>query len=212
MSHAERRCLDCNSPASVSRRDFLKTSAAVGAVAAVGTAMPTWAAAAPAVTDAPETAVAKLYGTFTDEQRKAICFAWDHVDGDRGLLRTRVANNWHITDPAINSDFFTDDQRDLIREVYKGILNPDWHNRIDRQLEDDAGGYGNEQNIAIFGQPGAEPFEFVMTGRHMTMRWTRAVGRRRKESPGQRLLGARRSREPRLRHARRQAARDRPRP
>ena len=26
-----------------------------------------------------------------------ICFAWDYQDPKRGLLRTRVANNWHIT-------------------------------------------------------------------------------------------------------------------
>jgi hypothetical protein len=36
-------------------------------------------------------------------------------------------------------------------------------------LEDDAGGYGNAQSIAMFGSPG-EKFEFVMTGRHMTLR------------------------------------------
>jgi len=75
---------------------------------------------------------------------------WDHVDAKRGLLRTRVANNWHITDPVINSDFFTDDQRDLILETFQGIIHPDWHTKIERQLEDDAGGYGNDQNIAFF--------------------------------------------------------------
>ena len=67
-------------------------------------------------------------------------------------------------------EFFSDDQRDLIREIFKGIIQPDWHAKIDRQLEDDAGGYGNDQNIAIFGEPGKGPFEFVMTGRHMTLR------------------------------------------
>ncbi len=36
-------------------------------------------------------------------------------------------------------------------------------------MEDDAGGYGEEQSIAMFGKPG-EKFEFVMTGRHMTLR------------------------------------------
>ena len=58
----------------------------------------------------------------------------------------------------------------MIREIFEGIIHPDWVQRIDKQLEDDAGGYGNDQSIAIFGQPGSGKFEFVMTGRHMTIR------------------------------------------
>ncbi len=172
MSHSLPRCSDCDSNVpSVTRRKFLQASAAVGAVAATGGIYPVWSRAeeAAATSGAAETSAAKLFGILSDEQKQEICFAWDHMDPKRGLLRTRVANNWHITEPVINSDFFTDDQRDLIREVYQGILHPDWHARIDRQLEDDAGGYGNDQNIAIFGQPGG-PFEFVMTGRHLTIR------------------------------------------
>lgn len=173
MSHTSQRCSDCDSvvPA-VTRRKFLQASAAVGAVAATAGIYPIWSRAeeAAATSGAAETSAAKLYDILTDEQKKEICFAWDHMDPQRGLLRTRVANNWHITEPVINSDFFSDDQRDLIRETFKGIIHPDWHARIDRQLEDDAGGYGNDQNIAIFGEPGNGPFEFVMTGRHMTLR------------------------------------------
>ena len=41
---------------------------------------------------------------------------------------------------------------------------------FDKQLEDDCGGFGEEQSIAIFGQPGDGKFEFVLTGRHMTLR------------------------------------------
>jgi hypothetical protein len=37
-------------------------------------------------------------------------------------------------------------------------------------LNDDTGGFGNNQNVAIFGQPGKAQFEFVLTGRHMTLR------------------------------------------
>jgi len=92
------------------------------------------------------------------------------MDPKRGLLRTFVANNWNITSEEINSDFYTKDQHAMIREIFRGIIHPDWVKRIDKQLEDDAGGYGNEQSIAIFGQPGSGKFEFVMTGRHMTIR------------------------------------------
>lgn len=42
--------------------------------------------------------------------------------------------------------------------------------KFDKQLEDDCGGFGIEQNVAIFGKPGDGNFEFVITGRHMTLR------------------------------------------
>ena len=91
------------------------------------------------------------------------------MDPKRGLLRTRVANNWNITKPTINGDFYTSDQQAMIRQVFEGIIQPEWHKRIDKQFEDDAGGFGNEQTSRMFGKPG-EKFEIVMTGRHMTMR------------------------------------------
>jgi hypothetical protein len=50
------------------------------------------------------------------------------------------------------------------------MISPEWHERIDKQLSDDSGGYGENNSIAIFGTPGSEKFEFVMTGRHMTIR------------------------------------------
>ena len=56
------------------------------------------------------------------------------------------------------------------RLLFWGLYSPDWHDRIKKQLQDDAGGYGKEHSIAIFGQPGAGKFEFVMTGRHLTIR------------------------------------------
>ena len=117
----------------------------------------------------PESLVKLLYDSFTPEQRKTLCFEWDYVHPERGLLRTRIENNWNITELMINEDF-SKDQRDMIRGIYEGILHPDWHAKIDQQLKDDAGGWGIDQSIAIFGDPSSDKFEFVMTGRHMTMR------------------------------------------
>ena len=157
-----------SSPRSVPRRDFLKTT---GAVVAVG-GLPLWAQAKPSKTEsaAPESVVKLLYDSLDEDQRKVICFPWDHVDPKKGLLRTRVEPNWNITPEVINSDFFTDDQRDMTRDVFNGMIHSDWHDRFDLQLEDDAGGWGEQQSIAIFGEPGNGKFEFVMTGRHMTLR------------------------------------------
>ena len=173
-------CPDCDSSSIIepigrqsSRREFLKVTAAASAAVAASTVVPIWATAADVSASAgstPESLVKVLYESLSGEQRKELCFDWDYQDSERGLLRTRVGNNWHITDPVIKSEFFNRDQQALVRQIFEGIIQPDWHKRIDRQLDDDAGGFGNQQNIAIFGKPGDGKFEFVMTGRHMTLR------------------------------------------
>jgi hypothetical protein len=169
MQKPNSRCPDCEME-NLQRREFLRIAGA-GAVAAM--AAPSLLLADPnptVVSKPPETLVKTLFDSLSDNQKQTVCFAWDHQDPQRGLLRTRVANNWHVTQPSIDSRFFTDDQRDLIRAIFEGIIHPEWHAKIDKQLQDDAGGYGKEQNIAIFGQPGKDKFQFVMTGRHMTLR------------------------------------------
>jgi hypothetical protein len=157
------------------RRDFLKTVSTTAAAAATG-GLTLWAEpkvqAAPTPSSAAETAVKALYETLTDEQRKKICFDWDYVDKDRGLLRTHVSNNWQITKPHIRSEFYTKKQQHIIHDVFTGIINKDWYHKFLKQLKDDTGGkeWGADQSIAIFGNPNSDKFEFVMTGRHMTIR------------------------------------------
>lgn len=165
-------CPDCDDGAfGLDRRGFLKTvAAASGGLSLFATPR---IEAAPTPQSTAETAVKALYNTLTDAQKKEICFAWDYQDPKRGLLRTRVSNNWHITKPTIDGEFFTKDQKALIRDVFNGIFNPDWHERLAKQLKEDTDGkpWGAEQNIAIFGTPGdKDKFEFVMTGRHLTCR------------------------------------------
>ena len=155
---------------SINRRSFLETSATAAAAVAAGSVVSSQASAASPAAATPETLVSELYASLNDNQKKQVCFAWDHQDDKRGLLRTFVANNWNITKPEINSDFYSDQQRDLVQKIFEGIIHPDWHERYYRQLEDDAGGFGNEQSIAIFGEPGDGKFEMVLTGRHMTLR------------------------------------------
>lgn len=154
----------------IGRREFLRQSAAA-ALAASGASLVSGQllAAAPAK-KAPETLVKILYDSFSPTQRQEVCFAWDYVEMKRGLLRTRLENNWKITKPSIKGDFYTADQQALIREIFEGMTNPDWHSRFDKQLKDDLGGFGKNQSIAIFGEPGAAKFEFVLASRHMTLR------------------------------------------
>ena len=163
-------CPDCDprpTPA-VSRRDFVKATGATAAAAAITGSMPAVARAGQPERK-PETLVKKLYDSLKPDQQKKVCFPWDYKD-ERGLLRMHVSNNWSITEPKIGSAFFTKEQQDLVEAIFWDLYNPDWHDRIRKQLKDDAGGYGKQQSIAIFGEPGSENFEFVMTGRHLTIR------------------------------------------
>lgn len=166
MIRSVRPCPDCQSN-EVSRREFLRAAAAVTAAAGAG---PLLAHAAEPAAAAPETLVKTLYDSLSQAQRKDVCFAWDHQHPEWGLLRTRVANNWNITKPHVRGDYFNPEQQHLVRQIFAGIVQLDWLERFDKQLKDDTGGFGNEQSIAIFGQPGEGKFEFVLTGRHMTLR------------------------------------------
>ncbi|MCC7085012.1 MAG: DUF3500 domain-containing protein [Pirellulales bacterium] len=178
-----RNCPDCQSGFDfLSRRDFIKAAGATAVAAGALGLSKVVVRAADQPIKAPETLVKQLYNSLSDSQRKAIAFDWDFVETaetlklqqrqgrPRGLLRTRVANNWQITEHSIGTDFYTTDQQELIRAIYEGLFNPEWVNKLDKQLEDDAGGYGNEQSIALFGKPGEGKFELVMTGRHLTAR------------------------------------------
>ena len=151
------------------RRDFFKQVGAL-TLAASGVPLLSGESAAAPGRKTPETLVSVLFETLTPTQRKAVCFDWDYVAGKQGLLRTRLENNWKITKPSIKSSFFTGEQQELIRLIFEGMTHEGWHDRWDQQLKDDVGGFGNQQSIAIFGQPGTKQFEFVLASRHMTLR------------------------------------------
>lgn len=152
------------------RRLFLKTGAGIAAAAGMSPAL---VLADNSASQAPQTAeslVKILHGTLTDGQRSKICYDWNHIDPKRGLLRTRVSNNWMINDAAIHGDFYTAEQKDLIRKIFESVVSSEWIGKFDQQMEDDCGGFGREQAIGIFGNPDAGQFELVLTGRHMTLR------------------------------------------
>jgi len=165
MSTNPKPCPDCDG---VSRRDVLKGlgGAALAAAAGVGAPFATpRAAAAPASAAGAESLVAQLYGTMTEEQKKAVCFGWDHPK------RQMIANNWHIV-PQTIGEFFTPEQQEVITAIFKDAhSSPEWVERRLKQMKDDAGPKGLQAyNIAIFGTPGTPQFEWVLTGRHLTMR------------------------------------------
>jgi hypothetical protein len=152
---------------SVSRRDFVRTVGAGAFAAAVPLIGRTAVAAGPAQAGpspsaAAETAVARLYKTITPEQRKLICFPFNHP------LRSTVKNNWEIVKPSIGD--MKPDQQALCQEIMKNLCSEDGYERFMKQMEDDSGGF-DTYHVAVFGEPGTDkPFEWVLTGRHDTLR------------------------------------------
>lgn len=146
------------------RRTFLKT-AVLGAVGLAATAtIPArkLSGVNPKGPPDSETLVATLYKSLSEEQRKAMTFPFDHP------LRSKVDNNWQITPYQIKK-FYTADQQAMIKAIFEGVHNPDYLDQVMAHMQEDGGGLGNYA-IAIFGQPSTGQFEFVLTGRHCTMR------------------------------------------
>jgi hypothetical protein len=153
------------SPASVDRRRFLKSVAgsALAGVAAQSLWLPSVGQAAPSNSSTAESAVARLFATLSDEQKKAVAFPFDHE------LRSRINANWHITKPLIRETFFTDEQRRTITEIVRNVTTPEGFERFEKQTEYDDGGIGG-YSIAIFGTPESGKCQFELTGRHLTLR------------------------------------------
>lgn len=157
MVERKRRCPDCGEDADVSRRDFMKTAAGAAALAASGAL-----ARAASPDDAPEKLVKAFYESLTPAQKKQIAFPWADP------RRTRVENNWKIVNPEIGK-FFTADQQQVLRDIFRGLVSEDGWGRFQKQMKDDAGGF-DKYHVAVFGEPGSGKFEWVLTGRHVTIR------------------------------------------
>src|SRR5256885_1872568 len=137
-------CPDCDST-SLTRRNFLRTTAGTVALAGAASAgllgamgHPHGALAAEAARPGAtsETLVAQLYGSLSESQRKVLCFPFDHP------LRSKVDNNWFIIDKKIG-EALNKDQQDLVRQIFMGIHNPEYAQRVFDQVEHDGNGPGS---------------------------------------------------------------------
>lgn len=136
------------------RRQFVQTTG-LGALA-----LATGVAGTPSASS--ETIVSQLYDSLSADQRSKVTFPFDHP------LRSKIDNNWHITPHRIG-DLYTADQQAMIRDIFRGLHNPDFYDKVEYHIREDAGGLKN-YSIALFGEPGSGRFEFVLTGRHCTAR------------------------------------------
>jgi hypothetical protein len=146
-------CPDCSQP---DRRLFLKT-------AALGAAALALQAAPKATSSSSETLVTTLHKSLTEEQKKVICFPFGHD------LQSKVDNNWFITPARVGKDF-TPDQQKMIEEIFKGLHNPDFVDKVMVHMNEDSKDGLSGTSVALFGEPGSGKFEFVLTGRHCTAR------------------------------------------
>ena len=147
-----------------SRRRFLKSSvAATGGLVTPGL-LPLLANDITKAKNQPETIVKTFYDSLTPEQRKIICFPYNHD------LRLKIENNWHITKAKVES--FSKDQQAMIKDIFMGIHSDEYAEKVFEQVEWDSGidGFEGGSSVAIFGTPGSGRFEFVLTGRHCTRR------------------------------------------
>ncbi len=147
----------------IDRRSFIRKSA-LSTAALASSAPLLMQAAKKEATASSETLVKSLYDTLSDEQRAAITFKFNNS------LRTKISNNWHITEERIGS-FLNADQNAMVREIFLKAHSEEYADKVIGQVEHDSGkkGFG-DSSIAIFGEPGTDQFEFVLTGRHTTRR------------------------------------------
>ena len=153
-------CPDCDSFA---RRDFLRAVGGVALATAAAPLLSSSAFAAPSPKRGAETVAADLFKTLSDEQKKAVCFAFDHD------LRKKINANWHITKQKIDDAFYSKDQRALANEIVKRVCSEDGYQRLLKQTEYDDGGVG-AYSMAFFGTPDSGKFQWTLTGRHLTLR------------------------------------------
>jgi hypothetical protein len=161
-------CPECDP---LTRREFLKSAglaAVAGAATVAGTAalpvfaVPKAASSGKAAKPAAETVVKSLHDSLTPGQREKVLFPWSHPN------RARVEANWAIVDETVG-EFFNRDQQAMIAEIFRSVSSEEFHPKFMKQMQDDSGGIG-AYHVALFGDPKTEQFEWVMTGRHMTMR------------------------------------------
>jgi Protein of unknown function (DUF3500) len=155
----ENSCDDCAAKHG-SRRGFMVKSAAAASFFAASSRM-VFSESSPS--RSAETTIGELFQSLSSEQRATVAKPWTDP------LRERVNANWHITKPTIGDKFYTASQKSLVEKIVKQLTSESGHERLMKQTDDDDGGI-EAYSMALFGKPGDEKFEWMLTGRHLTLR------------------------------------------
>lgn len=155
----------------LNRRDFLTTvGKTLGGMALVGASAQALPAAAQGTTRTlgasgkpvqAETVVKTLYASLTPRQRETLCKPWDDP------LRSKVQANWFIVPQRVRD--LSAEQKEMVHTILRGVTTEEWYPQILKQMQGDAGGIDNYA-VALFGDPTHSKFEWVITGRHVTLR------------------------------------------
>ncbi len=141
------------------RRRFLATTASMAALPWIASAR----ALEPMKPGDAENLVGEFYASLQDQQRKEICKPFQDA------LRSKIHANWHVTKPLIGSDFYTDGQRAIIDKIIRSLTTEDGFRLLQKQMDDDDGGQG-AYSVGVFGEPQSGKYQWVLTGRHLTLR------------------------------------------
>lgn len=153
-------CPDCDA---FDRRDFLRAVSGAALATAAVPLLGSTAWGAPTSKSGAETVAAELYKSLSADQKKQVCFDFDHD------LRKKINANWHITKHKIDDAFYTKEQRAMAQEICRKVMSEDGYQRLLKQTEYDDGGLG-AYSMAMFGTPESGKFQWTLTGRHLTLR------------------------------------------
>jgi hypothetical protein len=139
------------------RRRFLEFGAAAAAMA------PSMVFSSSSSATSPESIIGELFQSLSSEQKAVVARPWNDAS------RRRVNANWHVTKPLIGDKFYNAKQQAMVEELVKSLTSESGYERLKAQTEEDDGGI-EAYSMAWFGEPGGSKFEWMLTGRHLTLR------------------------------------------
>jgi len=162
---------DYPEPMLLGRRDFLRTTAAGAAAAAVvGTAGVSVARAAEERKPKPaEDLVRELYASLKDDQKKKVVYEYDHVEKNNPIKSRQRMVNAALLGVSIGS-VYTKAQQELVEKIVKSLSSgDDGYHQISREGTWDASRAFTNCGALIFGEPTkGNKFAFVFSGHHLT--------------------------------------------
>ena len=107
----------------------------------------------------------QFYKSLSEEQRGKICLPVNHAK------RQFVSNWWYICPEQRLNTFYTQDQQDLVRQIFESLHSPEHREKMNWQVQKDLmGNIKNTPSVGFFGTPEDKGFEFIYTGHHVTRR------------------------------------------
>jgi len=107
----------------------------------------------------------QFFKSLGEEQRGKICLPVNHPK------RQFVSNWWYVCPEERLNTFYTQDQQDLVRQIFESLHSPEHREKMNWQVQKDLmGNTKNTPSVGFFGTPEDKEFEFIYTGHHVTRR------------------------------------------